>query len=135
MLENYDYRAEIIAAAIRNSRQITDAALAGYVQAMEDDERLSIAEPNPPRRVLVDYGGPNMSKSMHVGHLRASIIGESLKRLFRVAGHDVSGDIHMGDWGMPIGQLIIELERRHLRANLATAGDTRPYIAVVLERA
>jgi arginyl-tRNA synthetase len=91
---------------------VTDGCLAEYAQAMEDDERCGIARPEPLRKVLVDYGGPNMSKSMHVGHLRASIIGESIKRLFRVAGHQVSGDIHMGDWGMPIGQLIIELERR-----------------------
>lgn len=91
---------------------VTDRSLADYSQAMEDDERCGIALPEPRQKVIVDYGGPNMSKSMHVGHLRASIIGESLKRLFRVAGHEVSGDIHMGDWGMPIGQLIIELERR-----------------------
>ena len=91
---------------------VTDAMLAGYVQAMEADDRLSVPDPAPRRRVLIDYGGPNMSKSMHVGHLRASIIGESLKRLFRFAGHEVAGDIHMGDWGMPVGQLIIELARR-----------------------
>ena len=91
---------------------VTDAMLAGYVQAMEGDDRLSVPDPAPRRRVLIDYGGPNMSKSMHVGHLRASIIGESLKRLFRFAGHEVAGDIHMGDWGMPVGQLIIELARR-----------------------
>ena len=91
---------------------VTDEYLAGYADAMENDERFGIPDPDPRHKVLVDYGGPNMSKSMHVGHLRASIIGESLKRLFRVAGHDVAGDIHMGDWGMPIGQLIIELERR-----------------------
>jgi arginyl-tRNA synthetase len=91
---------------------VTDAMLAGYVEAMEGDDRLSVPDPAPRHRVLIDYGGPNMSKSMHVGHLRASIIGESLKRLFRFAGHEVAGDIHMGDWGMPVGQLIIELERR-----------------------
>ncbi len=90
---------------------VTDEYLADNAQAMEDGERCGISTPDPKRKVLVDYGGPNMSKSMHVGHLRASIIGESLKRLFRVAGHEVDGDIHMGDWGMPIGQLIIELER------------------------
>ncbi len=90
---------------------VTDEYLAGNAQAMEEDARCGIGAPDPKLKVIVDYGGPNMSKSMHVGHLRASIIGESLKRLFRVAGHEVDGDIHMGDWGMPIGQLIIELER------------------------
>ena len=91
---------------------VTDEYLAANAQSMEDGARCGIGAPDPKMKVLVDYGGPNMSKSMHVGHLRASIIGESLKRLFRVAGHEVDGDIHMGDWGMPIGQLIIELERR-----------------------
>ncbi len=90
---------------------VTDDYLAARARAMEEGDRCGLDVPDPKRKVLVDYGGPNMSKSMHVGHLRASIIGESLKRLFRVAGHDVAGDIHMGDWGMPVGQLIIELER------------------------
>jgi arginyl-tRNA synthetase len=106
---------------------VTDEYLAGYAQAMEDGDRCGIGGPDPKRKVLVDYGGPNMSKSMHVGHLRASIIGESLKRLFRVAGHDVDGDIHMGDWGMPIGQLIIELERRQPDLPYFDADFTGPY--------
>ncbi len=106
---------------------VTDDYLARYAQVMEDDERCGIPSPEPHRKVLVDYGGPNMSKSMHVGHLRASIIGESLKRLFRIAGHDVTGDIHMGDWGMPIGQLIIELERRQPDLPYFDASSTGPY--------
>ena len=106
---------------------VTDDYLADHAQTMEDGERCGIGSPDPKRKVLVDYGGPNMSKSMHVGHLRASIIGESLKRLFRVAGHDVDGDIHMGDWGMPIGQLIIELERRQPDLPYFDAEFTGPY--------
>lgn len=106
---------------------VTDDYLARYAQVMEDDERCGIPSPEPRRKVMVDYGGPNMSKSMHVGHLRASIIGESLKRLFRVAGHDVTGDIHMGDWGMPIGQLIIELDRRQPDLPYFDASFTGPY--------
>lgn len=106
---------------------VADDVLAGYAQAMEDDARCGIPSPEPRRKVMVDYGGPNMSKSMHVGHLRASIIGESLKRLFRVAGHEVTGDIHMGDWGMPIGQLIIELERRQPDLPYFDPSNTGPY--------
>ncbi len=106
---------------------VTDDYLARYAQVMEDDERCGIPSPEPRHKVMVDYGGPNMSKSMHVGHLRASIIGESLKRLFRIAGHDVTGDIHMGDWGMPIGQLIIELERRQPDLPYFDASSTGPY--------
>lgn len=91
---------------------VADDALAGDVQSMADNDRLAVPLTSEPRRVVVDYGGPNMSKALHVGHLRAAVIGESIKRLFRFLGHDTVGDIHMGDWGMPIGQLIVELEDR-----------------------
>ena len=105
----------------------SDELLARYAQQMASDERCGIGTPAVRHQVLIDYGGPNMSKSMHVGHLRASIIGESLKRLFRVAGHHVDGDIHMGDWGMPIGQLIIELERRQPDLPYFDEGFSGPY--------
>ncbi len=82
------------------------------ISEMAGDPRLGVAALSPAATVVVDYGGPNMSKALHVGHLRAAVIGESIKRLFRFLGHRVIGDIHMGDWGMPIGQLIVELEDR-----------------------
>jgi arginyl-tRNA synthetase len=62
--------------------------------------------------MVIDYGGPNVAKELHVGHLRPAIIGESIKRVFRFLGHDVVGDVHLGDWGMPYGQLIAELADR-----------------------
>ena len=65
-----------------------------------------------PEKIIVDYGGPNVAKPLHVGHLRAAIIGESLKRIARAAGDDVTGDAHLGDWGLQMGQLISELELR-----------------------
>ncbi len=64
-----------------------------------------------PEKIVMDYGGPNVAKPLHVGHLRAAIIGESLKRIFRFLGNDVVGDVHLGDWGLPMGQLITELQR------------------------
>jgi len=71
-------------------------------------DALSGASPaQPSRRVLIDYGGPNVAKPMHVGHLRASIIGESLKRIFRFRGDEVLGDAHFGDWGFQMGLLIV----------------------------
>lgn len=91
---------------------VRDDALATTTEGMATDERLAVPVVTEPRTVVVDYGGPNMSKALHVGHLRAAVIGESLKRLFRFVGHDTIGDIHLGDWGMPIGQLIVELEDR-----------------------
>ncbi|NHZ70655.1 MAG: arginine--tRNA ligase [Proteobacteria bacterium] len=92
--------------------QITNEALAGSVAGMADTERLGVAPVDRAMTVVVDYGGPNMSKALHVGHLRAAIIGDSIKKLFSFLGHTTIGDIHMGDWGMPIGQLIVELEDR-----------------------
>ncbi|MEM1193299.1 MAG: arginine--tRNA ligase [Pseudomonadota bacterium] len=66
----------------------------------------------PAEKIILDYGGPNVAKPLHVGHLRAAIIGESLKRIFRHVGHTVIGDVHFGDWGLQMGQLISELAIR-----------------------
>ena len=64
-------------------------------------------------KVIIDYGGPNVAKALHVGHLRSANIGESLKRLARFLGYDVVSDIHLGDWGRPMGLIILELRQRH----------------------
>lgn len=61
---------------------------------------------------MIDYGGPNVAKPLHVGHLRSAVIGESVKRIARYMGHNVTGDIHMGDWGLQMGLIITELQER-----------------------
>jgi arginyl-tRNA synthetase len=86
--------------------RLTNAALTERANTIAADPRAG-APTVEPRRVLVDYGGPNVAKPMHVGHLRASIIGESLKRLFRFLGDEVLGDAHFGDWGFQMGLLIV----------------------------
>ncbi len=86
--------------------KLSDAALAERAQQIARDPRAGAATVSPSRRVLVDYGGPNVAKPMHVGHLRASIIGESIKRLYRFRGDEVLGDAHFGDWGYQMGLLI-----------------------------
>jgi arginyl-tRNA synthetase len=86
--------------------RLTDQALAERAQAVAEDPRAGAETVAAPRRVIVDYAGPNVAKPMHVGHLRASIIGESLKRLFRFRGDEVWGDAHFGDWGFQMGLLI-----------------------------
>ena len=91
---------------------LTDGYLGKYVDSLGSDPTLGVA-PRPGRRIVIDYGGPNVAKELHVGHLRPAIIGESVKRTLRALGHDVTGDVHLGDWGMPYGQLIIELEDRY----------------------
>ena len=91
---------------------LTDDYLAGAMQRVTEDARLGVPEVRP-LKVLVDYGGPNVAKEMHVGHLRATIIGDSLKRIARFLGHDTLGDAHFGDWGTQMGMLIIEIARRN----------------------
>jgi arginyl-tRNA synthetase len=86
---------------------VTDAALSLRVNALAGDDRSGVALVDTPGRVIVDYAGPNVAKEMHVGHLRASIIGESVKRIGRFLGHEVLGDAHFGDWGFQMGLLIV----------------------------
>ena len=93
--------------------RLSPAFLAGYLEDMRTSERFGV-EPDPAAcRMIIDYGGPNVAKPLHVGHLRSAIIGESLKRIFRFFGNDVVGDIHMGDWGLQMGLIIAELRERH----------------------
>ena len=61
------------------------------------------------KTIVVDYGGANVAKPMHVGHLRSAVLGEAIKRILRAQGHTVIGDVHMGDWGLQMGHLISEL--------------------------
>lgn len=92
---------------------VTDDYLAEWGGAMATDERLGVEAAADPETVVVDYAGPNVAKAMHVGHLRATIIGDSLARLFDFLGHRVIRDPHFGDWGLQMGLVIAELERRH----------------------
>ena len=87
--------------------RVTDQALAARAAEIAADGRSGAPAVTRPRRVMVDYGGPNVAKPMHVGHLRASIIGEAVKRIFRFLGDEVQGDAHFGDWGFQMGLLIV----------------------------
>jgi arginyl-tRNA synthetase len=89
---------------------VTAQALGERAQAIADDPRAGASIVEHKRRVIVDYGGPNVAKGMHVGHLRASIIGESIKRIYRFRGDEVWGDAHFGDWGFQMGLVITALE-------------------------
>ena len=91
---------------------VTDAFLAAYLTEMASDEKFGLAEEVNPRTIVVDYGGPNVAKPLHIGHLRSAIIGESVKRLYRYFGNKVIGDIHMGDWGLQMGLIIAEVQER-----------------------
>ncbi|MBQ8004625.1 MAG: arginine--tRNA ligase, partial [Oscillospiraceae bacterium] len=89
---------------------LTDEFIAAEAEKMAESERLSLPIMDK-KTIVVDYGGPNVAKPLHVGHLRAAIIGETLKRLARFLGHDVIGDVHLGDWGLQMGLIISELRR------------------------
>jgi arginyl-tRNA synthetase len=86
--------------------RVSAEALAQRAAEIAADPRLGAGVVETPRKVLVDYGGPNVAKPMHVGHLRSSIIGESVKRIYRFRGDEVVGDAHFGDWGYQMGLLI-----------------------------
>lgn len=86
--------------------------LTGYLQEMQADENLSVEKAEQPKTIIIDYGGANVAKPLHVGHLRSAIIGESVKRIARFAGHRVIGDVHLGDWGLQMGLIITEVRKR-----------------------
>lgn len=91
---------------------LTDAALGAAVEAMRGDDRLGVPLDGSGRTTILDYGGPNVAKTMHVGHLRSSIIGDSLTRLCRFVGDRAISDVHLGDWGTPMGMVISEIALR-----------------------
>ncbi len=91
------------------------------------DERAGAAKTDNPRKVMIDFGGPNVAKPMHVGHLRSSVLGDSLQRLLRFRGDDVVSDIHLGDWGLQMGHLITELAEEQPDLIYFDAGITDGY--------
>ena len=87
--------------------------LAEYLNEMQKDEgRFGAEKTKEAKTIIIDYGGPNVAKPLHVGHLRPAIIGESIKRIGKFIGHNVIGDVHIGDWGLPMGLIITELRER-----------------------
>lgn len=92
---------------------LSDEFIAGFVSGMAaDTERFGVEKVATPKKVMIDYGGPNVAKPLHVGHLRSAIIGESIKRTARFMGDEVIGDVHLGDWGLQMGLIITELKLR-----------------------
>lgn len=86
--------------------------IGGYLREMAAKEKFGLESPEKPLKIIIDYGGPNVAKPLHVGHLRSAVIGESIKRIARYNGHEVIGDIHLGDWGLQMGLIITELKER-----------------------
>ena len=92
--------------------KVKDSFVCEYLKEMAAAEKFGVEPPEKKKTIVVDYGGPNVAKPLHVGHLRSAVIGESIKRINRYKGHTVIGDVHLGDWGLQIGLIITELKHR-----------------------
>ena len=92
--------------------KVKESFLTSYLQEMNDTDKFGLEKPHKPMKVVVDYGGANIAKPLHVGHIRSAVIGESVKRILRYCGHEVIGDVHLGDWGLQMGLVITELKER-----------------------
>ncbi|CUH93308.1 arginine--tRNA ligase [Herbinix luporum] len=91
---------------------LSDEFLAEYLNNMNREKDFGCEKDSAPKKIIIDYGGPNIAKPLHVGHMRSAVIGESLKRIFKFMGNEAIGDVHLGDWGTPMGLVIAELKRR-----------------------
>src|SRR5215831_11221882 len=107
--------------------KLADAPLQSRLQALAAAPESALPKSGHGKRLVVDFGGPNIAKPMHVGHLRSSIIGDSLQRLYRLNGWSVTSDVHLGDWGLPMGQLIAELAVRKPELPYFDPADRSPY--------
>ncbi|RZS92796.1 arginine--tRNA ligase [Cuneatibacter caecimuris] len=92
--------------------KLSGAYLVSYLSEIAQSDKLGCGPADSHRKVVLDYGGPNVAKPLHVGHLRSAVIGESLKRICRFMGDEVIGDVHLGDWGLQMGLIIEELKDR-----------------------
>ena len=91
---------------------LSDAFLQKYLEEMRTADAFGVNKTGTGKTIVVDYGGPNVAKPLHIGHLRSAIIGESIKRLYKFFGYNTIGDIHLGDWGLQMGLIITELQER-----------------------
>ena len=92
--------------------KLSGAFLRDYLEGMRTEADFGVEKPGEGKTVVVDYGGANVAKPLHIGHLRPAIIGEALKRLHKFMGYNTIGDVHLGDWGLQIGLIIAELQER-----------------------
>ena len=106
---------------------LSDSFLQSYLESMRTATDFGVQKSGEGKTVVVDYGGPNVAKPLHIGHLRSAIIGESIKRLFKFFGYNAIGDIHLGDWGLQMGLIIAELQERQPELCYFDENYTGPY--------
>ena len=107
--------------------KLSGSFLAKYLEEMRTTEDFGVEKIGAGKTIVVDYGGPNVAKPLHIGHLRSAIIGEALKRLYKFLGYNTIGDIHLGDWGLQMGLIITELQERQPDLCYFDASFTGPY--------
>ncbi len=109
--------------------KLSDAFLKTYLEGMRTAPDFGVAKPGEGKTIVVDYGGANVAKPLHIGHLRPAIIGEALKRLYKFMGYNTIGDVHLGDWGLQMGLIIAELQERQPELPYFDPGFTGEYPA------
>jgi arginyl-tRNA synthetase len=92
--------------------KISEEYLLSYIKGMRENDKFGLEMPEKPKKIIIDYGGANVAKPLHVGHIRSAVIGESIKRICRYAGNECIGDVHLGDWGLQMGLVITGLKER-----------------------
>ena len=92
--------------------RIREQKVVDYVNRMAQSDKLGMEKPEKEKTIIMDYGGPNVAKPLHIGHLRSAVIGEAIKRMGRFVGHHIVADVHLGDWGLQMGLIITELQER-----------------------
>lgn len=103
--------AEAVAPGFLNLK-LSAEYLLKLVETMASEPKFGLEQPDRIKKIIIDYGGANVAKPLHVGHLRSAVIGESIKRIRRYVGHEVIGDVHLGDWGLQMGLVIMGLKER-----------------------
>lgn len=108
---------------------VSNDALARQASFISSDPRAGGGTASDPEKVVIDFGGPNVAKPMHVGHIRSAVIGDTMVRLLRFLGDDVTGDVHLGDWGLQMGLLIVAVSDEQPDLPYFDADQTGPFPA------
>lgn len=128
--QRYQYATATVAAPGFLNFTVTDEEFSALLAELLNDPRCGVETTENPKKIVIDYGGPNIAKPLHVGHLRSAVIGEALKRLSVFLGHDVIGDVHLGDWGTQMGLVIAGLEERFDLSYYFGGNGTKPQITL-----
>ena len=111
---------------------LSDECLISYVNEIINDFNINTYKDSEPKTIFLDYGGANVAKALHAGHLRSPNIGEALKRLCEAVGHKTISDVHLGDWGRPMGLIILEIKFCNYHLNIGCVHNCNMTVAVII---